>query len=476
MELTEREVIELTIKWGFDGEEFETSKWKDRGCLQLDRTQKKLIKKLETRFHKVEVTGKGKKRKYILSNPKASPTEISDGRRNNKGISADENLIMDEFIFNRLVSVASDKAVTMTTRKWINLIGLFVIDNNDLMAFGNELKEVYGNEIKIKAMMKLTLQKVDNRIFNVFDGAIKRLEKQGKIKCKIEYRAKLIDEIVQLEQDGFGGNVKSITTLSDKQIEKIQQAEEIKLKEFGFSFDEYMMARTRKQFAKKEVVEILPKMDNFLEDEFFIKRYYKAIKIKILDLSVTGAVSHDEAYRAFIDRFVHLAKKQQAKDKHKNAITYNMRFYYFNILLFLRIKGAKWLTDEINMLRFTLKAEIEKIRVDYASDLIKQKQEFEIKKANMVKQQKDISINQDEVAQLFAEESYRKHQEEARAKGRELIDITKIGLEDDKPIKPKRKYRHRVFGDTFVINSQKHFRERQVSEKDDYEPVKIVSM
>lgn len=43
IEVTEEQAINITIEHGYDGKEFETSTWKQRGCLKPNGTMKKLI-------------------------------------------------------------------------------------------------------------------------------------------------------------------------------------------------------------------------------------------------------------------------------------------------------------------------------------------------------------------------------------------------------------------------------------------------
>jgi hypothetical protein len=110
---TEEQAIQITIDNRYDGSEFETSSWKQRGCLKPNRTLEVLISKLNTIYNHVEVEGKGKKRKYILTDKK----EVVEGRKlNYKGsVPTSEDEIMKEYIYS------THYIIKVTSRKHIRL-------------------------------------------------------------------------------------------------------------------------------------------------------------------------------------------------------------------------------------------------------------------------------------------------------------------------------------------------------------------
>ncbi|MDF2065090.1 hypothetical protein [Bacillus sp. Cr_A10] len=62
-----------------DGSEFETSIWKQRGCLKENHdTHKAVLRKLGCIFEEVSYEGKGKKRKYILEGLREEPLADDD--------------------------------------------------------------------------------------------------------------------------------------------------------------------------------------------------------------------------------------------------------------------------------------------------------------------------------------------------------------------------------------------------------------
>lgn len=85
------------MQHGYEGEEFETAKWKKNGSLDpTSGTFQKLVSKLETIYDNVQWGGKGKKRRYTLAEKK---DEVTKREMKYKGtVPKDEDILMQEYI------------------------------------------------------------------------------------------------------------------------------------------------------------------------------------------------------------------------------------------------------------------------------------------------------------------------------------------------------------------------------------------
>lgn len=373
-EYKELEAIELTQVWGFNGEELETTIWKQRGCLKDNGTLQKLIKKLETRFNVVEIVGTGKKRKYLLSEPKGEVSSIEDKRKNNKGATSNESNIMTEHIFNCLKrTIGKGDSWSNTKGKWIESMRFIDMNNEDAMLLTEELEMLYmpfHETINVAPMRREAKQGTDTRLNDVFNNGISKLVKSGRIKVEDDYKSKLTSEAHECDKHlaKLGGDEEDVSMfkdLSELEIDSIRQAEEEELELYGIKFHDYFMARVFPQIATKEAKAILGHMDKMLEKEFGIQFYYKSIRISILKPKVEMKVTTEEAQKAFSNRLIHLTNKRQNGQKYSNADTYAKKFYRLNMFLLLRIRGVKGLDEEIEKETSTIKSRIGQVQMSY---------------------------------------------------------------------------------------------------------------
>ncbi|MEK4426914.1 hypothetical protein [Solibacillus sp. FSL K6-1523] len=146
IELSESEAIKLTITHNYDGEEFESAKFKKLGCLDGQRDKEtgefnnramvKFIRKLQSIYESVRVEGKGKNRKYILEGKRNVILPMEDKRKNNGTTIFD--VIISRFFFNRLVQKNTDKP--KSTYNWAVDIGAY---NPKLIKF-ERVKQIFG--------------------------------------------------------------------------------------------------------------------------------------------------------------------------------------------------------------------------------------------------------------------------------------------------------------------------------------------
>ncbi|MED0665310.1 hypothetical protein P4T04_03165 [Bacillus badius] len=359
---TEEEVIKITIEHGYDGSEFNTAKWKQRGCLQMDRTQKMLMDKLETIYASVEVEGKGKKRRYILTDKK---DEVAEREFNYKGrIASQEDEVMKEYIFNQLIK---KDGLSYSYSVWAKELGFFDTDTLSIPEMIEKIKELhYGNNViyNPKEIVSQFIKTLGNRNKDVIEKSFQRLQKENRIKVSATYYFKMLN-----------GETEEVTK---EDYDIVQEG----LKEFieskGVSY--YIYSQAVNSFHKSEKMKsIIKEAKNYLEEWHGIQYSFKSFKITVLNKEVKQEVSKDEFETAYVQRLTKLTKDRQEKDSYKKSISYWQRFYYLNTLTLLIHMG----TEEVNELfKEEVKSKIDKQEA-YALDYMIYQFEKDIEKENI---------------------------------------------------------------------------------------------
>jgi hypothetical protein len=357
---TEEQAINITIENGYNGSEFETSTWKQRGCLKPNKTMDALISKLKTIYDHVEVTGAGKKRKYILKDKK---NQVSERIFNYKGsVETEEDKIMKEYIFNNLLSYKSN--FNKSYKGWAKLIGF--IDTSTLPIEGmiKELKNSHYDFPVIynpKEAVSIFLQTLNTRNNDILEKSFQRLEKEKRIKVievyNIRYANGKYKTITQMEYNTF--------------IEYITKY----LKQYNISYYTYAQSLTSLHKSKR-MKEIINNVSQYIEDHFDIDYFFKSFKISITDLTIQKEVTKNEFDAAYIKRLIRLSEHRQEKNTYKNAIIFWKRFYLYNTLTLLKYLHV----NEVNEKLFKLnKSYVEEID-NFALDLMIHKFESDVQR------------------------------------------------------------------------------------------------
>lgn len=320
--LNEKEAINLTIEWGFDGSEFKTKKWIDNGALQTDRTLDGLIKKLETRYEKVTYEGRGKKRRYILLEPKEKVSEIEykyDGR---PPTMYDKR--MKEYIFNELVRLDNDKSLSYSG--WVKVFNLpdrnsFTYDDclESVKSFyeGHSILSVYNS----KEIVNKILENVELRSSTVVKNSFYRLEKEGRIKVFSNY---------------IGVKNLELKSISKEIYDAIENFIKITIAESEFTRYQYNSA-LRNYTNDKKLKAFVNELNNAIEKLFGYERVYKTYQIELIDRTIMRDLNHQECMDSFILRTVDLAKTKQAREKYKQSKVAWQRYFELNLYLILSV-------------------------------------------------------------------------------------------------------------------------------------------
>ncbi|RYI30575.1 hypothetical protein EVU96_09170 [Bacillus infantis] len=327
---TEEEAINITIQNGYDGSELNTKAWEQRGCLKPDRTLKGLISKLETIYNSVEVTGSGKKRKYILQGKKDNVTEREF---NYKGtLPTEEDLIMQEYIFNQ---IALHGVNNLTYRSWANYLGFVNVNEFNPEELIRVLKDFHYGFPTIynpNEVVSTFLQTLNIRNKDVIEKSFKRLHKENRITVTEKYNVQYVDD----EYDQINEELYNII------IGKIKLFIESK----GVSYYVYTQALTS-IYNTQKLKDLLKEVDEFMDDHFGIKKLFKSFHVYPNTRDIVREVSKTEFNEAYYNRLIKLTTDRQKKDDYKDSIYFRKRFYNINTLILLDHIGIN-VNDELS--------------------------------------------------------------------------------------------------------------------------------
>jgi hypothetical protein len=350
---TEEEAINITIEHGYDGSELNTAVWKDRGCLNPTRTLDALINKLETIYHTVEVSGKGKKRKYLLKNKKE---EMTEREYKYKGtVPTEEEELMKEYIFNYLVKHGVGNARPYSA--WVRNFDLFQKNSFSSKPLIEEMKELHmGVLSNPKEIVSEFINAINNFNKSIVENSFRRLENEGRITRSISYVFRTVDgNYEEVDEERY----EEATTFKKELVE----AHEI-------TYRQYIQAYFSVGHRSARMTNIINEVDEQLAKVFGVKYMYQAIGILIIDENVIKEVSKDEFDQAYFHKFIKLSQDRQNRSDYKDTKSFWRRTYLMNTLKILSLI----LKDKIVVvgLEELLSKETKKISdkefLDYAGD------------------------------------------------------------------------------------------------------------
>jgi hypothetical protein len=317
---TEEEAINITIQHGYDGSEFKTAVWKDRGCLIPNRTMDALISKLETIYKYVEVKGKGKKRNYFLSDKKE---EMTERVYNYKGtVPTEEDITMKEYIFNYLILNRIE--IPHSYKKWGEMLGLLQLNNSWFELFTNEIIKLHRGLIKFNPneIASEFISSINNNNKAVVRNSFNRLEKDGRISQSSVYMFKTIyGNHEEVDEEDYDNAMSFKRDLVDS---------------LGINFQHYTLSYY--SFYKNDKMQrIIREVNEQMAKEFKIAKMYKEIKISIKDNKIEKEISKEEFNQAYFQKFIKLTRDRQNRDDYQNSKSFWRTFYLMNTLTLLAL-------------------------------------------------------------------------------------------------------------------------------------------
>lgn len=324
--MTEKEAIEFTISKGFEGEEFETQAWKMGGCLKKDGTYKKLVKKLECHFERVDVEGKGKNKVYVLIDPKSHPTAMDDKRKGRKMPRKTEDEILTNYVHKMLIALAlkgNEGGLQSTT--YNSLVVKIPFVGNQIKILHDGVAKVFDGHLsdeKLKSVWSYTNWYLTDRAKKDIRLAIKHLVADKKIKVKTKWMAGVYES-------------SSKEMIQQKKVDEINEA----IRQLAIDHDiDYTTYQRSFAFPSKSqsMIDFQSVVQSYLKENYGYSHIYETMEIKVLDFKLEANVDYQEAKEVFLHKIYNLVADKVKSDKYLKAQNKGEKFHYLCILLFLR--------------------------------------------------------------------------------------------------------------------------------------------
>lgn len=180
---TEKELIELTMEYGYSGSELNNPHFLEKGYLKQNGTYDSFMKKVKSicesciRLKKK----KGQPVMYEITNLYEKANRIPDSRINNGNKLTEADLLMKDYIHFALCVNEINDGKAHSLNHWAELFGLTTREELNELADTNVFTDLYwGKEVaKVISTFKSTITR---RNRDVVSNSFKYLEKQNKIK------------------------------------------------------------------------------------------------------------------------------------------------------------------------------------------------------------------------------------------------------------------------------------------------------
>lgn len=368
---TEKEAIEIAMEHGVsDGSEMESAIWKKRGCLKGDSVES-LKKKLHQVFENVEVEGKGKKRRYILTNQRET---IIEKETDYKGrIRSPYDDTMKEYIFNTLLKMRNKSNFTIS--RWIKELGFPHSAKFNLPAMTEEIKYYYRDPYYLEGVLynpKQCVTKFTDEIRNRSKAAImqqlKQLENEGRIKISEWYMGRESTQSLTFDKN------ESNILITFEKYSDFKELEQELVEEHDGQINAYRIQNSStKGFTSPKYKGIHEEIQPILEAYTDLEYVYITYEIEVIDKEIKVEVSKKEFIEVYYKKFVELITHRQKKEKYYgNTEQVDYRFFYFNCIVLMKLElgepyeGFNKLVEEAISTHYE---EVQNFLLDYAIHL-----------------------------------------------------------------------------------------------------------
>lgn len=318
--LTEKELIELLIKFGYNGAELTNPHFLEKGFLKQNGTYDSFSKKVDSicESWKRLKKKKGQPVMYEIINLYEEVIPIVDNRINNGKKWAEEDLLMKDYIHFALSIEDVNDGKAHSLNKWAELFGLTskrdIEEITDTDVFGNLY---WKNEVaKVVSTFKST---IITRNRAVVLNSFKQLEKHNKIKkIEVPFFIHLDDTVSSPSQQEFDD--------VNSEMDKILASQNISRNDYYF------------KHYNKNVIKAREKVISMLEEKG-LKNLFIGYKIEVIELLPEEQWEDKPQFlKAFSDRLIQLTLQRENKPAYQVKYV-EKRFYIFNTLFLLRELG-----------------------------------------------------------------------------------------------------------------------------------------
>ncbi|WP_427108398.1 hypothetical protein [Lysinibacillus xylanilyticus] len=318
--ITEKELIELTMAYGYSGSELNNPHFLKKGYLKQNGTYDSLIKKVESicdSWNRLKKK-KGQPVMYEITNLYEKANPIVDNRINNGKKWKREDLLMKDYIHFALSIDEVNDGKAHSFNKWAELVGL---------TSKNELDEITETDIFSNLYWKKEVSKVINSFITtiitrnkaVVKNSFKLLEDENRIKVnEIPIFIHLDDEVSSPSQQEYDD--------VDYELDKILASNNITRNDYYYNHYKQNVIR-----ARAEVKIML--------EEKGLKKHFIGYQIEVIELLPEEQwMDMQQFLKAFSDRLIQLTLQRENNPAYQ--VNYvEKRYYIFNTLFLLRELG-----------------------------------------------------------------------------------------------------------------------------------------
>lgn len=396
MILTEKEVILMVIRYGVKGSLGILETYNKLGKLQGKDSINSLIKMAKTIYVYVSIAKdkkgkltKGKGRKYELLELREEQIELEDKRINNGKKPTNDDELMTEHIYKLLSNklFQSENGKSLTFNKWISHLSLFNMATDTWKAYSDLLESIYTqykDDFPYMNMVSMIRSNFEDRLYDVFEGSIKRLEKQGRVKVSKQHIVKYIQGYEGYREFNHEYNENEtyddlFVYISEYQFFLLEQLERREVENLGITWKTYKSVKAGKAKSNDEIKSIIRQVKEFLADQYGIDYYFTTVTLNTTSKE-EYEVNYNEFRNIFIKRLIELTEDRMKRDDYANATVYTKKFYRLNMFLFikqLRIKEIAFDIDkQIQYELSTVSNGIDDIRYEFFMQQERQSNEY----------------------------------------------------------------------------------------------------
>ncbi|MFJ8512438.1 hypothetical protein [Lysinibacillus xylanilyticus] len=318
--LAEKELIELTMAYGYSGSELNNPHFLEKGYLKQNGTYDSFIKKVESiceSWNRLKKK-KGQPVMYEITNLYEKANPIPSNRINNGKKLTQEDLLMKDYIHFALCVKEINDGKAHSLNQWATLFGLTSNRELEEIKHTKIFKNMYWKS-EIAKVVSTFKETITRRNRDVVSNSFKYLEKQNKIKkSKVPFFIHLNDEISSPSQQEYDD--------VDFEIDKILASNNITRNDYYYNH------------YKKNVIRARAEVKIMLE-EIGLKKLFIGYQIEVIELLPEEQwIDMQQFLNAFCDRLIQLTLKRENNPAYQ--VNYvEKRYYIFNTLFLLRELG-----------------------------------------------------------------------------------------------------------------------------------------
>lgn len=317
---TEKELIELTMAYGYSGSELNNPHFLEKGYLKQNGTYDSFIKKVESiceSWNRLKKK-KGQPVMYEITNLYEKANPIPDSRINNGNKLTEADLLMKDYIHFALCLNEVNDGKAHSLNHWATLFGLTSNRELEEIKHTNIFKNMYWKS-EIEKVVNIFKSTIINRNKAIVSNSFKQLEKHDKIKKnEVPFFIHLNDEISSPSRQEYDD--------VDFEIDKILASNNITRNDYYYNH------------YKKNVIRAKAEVKIMLEEKG-LKKIFIGYQIEVIELLPEEQwMDMQQFLKAYTDRLVQLTLQRENNPAYQ--VNYvEKRYYIFNTLFLLRELG-----------------------------------------------------------------------------------------------------------------------------------------